>query len=744
MKLRHPTSLIACLFLAALSISMADARLQAADVVPPLVPWPQQVSVAAEKAPLQLSQQIVSLQPELRPLAEIVAAEIAEITGKKLTAGSAASAAGDIVLSIDAALKPEAYRLAVTDRVTIVGGSYRAVAWGTSTLLQAVELRDDGLVIPPLTIFDEPVAEFRGLLVDVARQDHSVELLKLLVRMCRYYKINFMQLHLTDSEAFTFPSTAYPKLATPNRHYTLEELKDLVAFAEARGVSVIPELEVPGHAGAMSSAMPELFGSLDEAGKPRSLGGCLNMANEAVYPALETIVKELCEVFHTSPYIHIGADEVWLEHIKLIPEWQTYKKTHDLKSDHDVYYHCINRMHEIVKRQGRKTLVWEGFNDRGQVKISKDVIVMIFENAYFPADAAANAGYTLINTSWQPIYVVNRKKWPASNIYAWNYRLWKTVHDTSPPTEGTQLPPEAPVLGAMMCAWEQVQTIEISSLRPRLSAMSERIWNPGAGRSLADYEDRFRRADTTLARMIAPVSISAEGFVAVADYPPYPSYFHNLLTVRLSSLVPGEIRYTIEGTDPTRESSLYERPIELEKSAVVKARAYDAAGEPRGYIEWCEYTEITPAVTYEYYKAPASGWKTMPDLTGLKPGSTGLLDKFRSFALDPNYVMLMQGQVKIPVSGEYEISVRLNDAEATLSIGDQRAFTFKQPGSGKQWWEAETFKVALKEGVWPARLEYLSQAGPGFIEILVKPPGSDKFSPLTLLPLELPTMPASN
>jgi hexosaminidase len=131
-----------------------------------------------------------------------------------------------------------------------------------------------------------------------------------------------------------------------------------VRFADQRGIAVIPELETPGHANSMAQAMPELFGSLNEQGKPRPLGGCLNMANEAVYPALETIVKEMCDVFNTSPYFHIGADEVWLEQIKEIPEWKQYKQSHGIESDHDVYYHSITRMHEIVKRQGRKTLVW--------------------------------------------------------------------------------------------------------------------------------------------------------------------------------------------------------------------------------------------------------------------------------------------------------------------------------------------------------------------------------------------------
>ena len=92
---------------------------------------------------------------------------------------------------------------------------------------------------------------------------------------------------MTDNEAFTFPSTAYPKLATPKRSYTLDELRDLVEFARRRGIAVIPELEVPGHANAMVGALPEVFGSLDEQGKPRHLGGSLNMVSDATFAAIK-------------------------------------------------------------------------------------------------------------------------------------------------------------------------------------------------------------------------------------------------------------------------------------------------------------------------------------------------------------------------------------------------------------------------------------------------------------------------
>ena len=195
-------------------------------------------------------------------------------------------------------------------------------------------------------------------------------------------------------------------------------------------------------------------------------------------------------MFVTSPYFHIGADEVWLAEVKKIPEWQAYKQQHGLDNDHDVYNQFIVRMHELVKCRGRRTLVWEGFNDRGQVKIPKDILVMIFENAYFPANVASAAGYTLINTSWQPIYVVNKKSWSPSYLRLELSALEK-VFDTTPPDQGTQLAADAP-------AWEPrcapgAKTPQTSDASPPAGRHERADWNPDAGREFDDYQRRAWR-----------------------------------------------------------------------------------------------------------------------------------------------------------------------------------------------------------------------------------------------------------
>ena len=199
----------------------------------------------------------------------------------------------------------------MADTAGVAAGNYAAVALGTATLLQSLAVRGGEVGLPRMSLQDEPPAEFRGLMIDVARKYHSIESLKDLVELCRLYKVRYLQLHLTDDQAFTFPSRAYPKLNEKPQHggkcYTIEMLRDLVAYADARGVTIIPEYEVPGHSAAANRAMHDLF--IIAHTKPYEHHASINFCKEDVMRAVATIVGEMCEVFKSTPYFHIGGDE---------------------------------------------------------------------------------------------------------------------------------------------------------------------------------------------------------------------------------------------------------------------------------------------------------------------------------------------------------------------------------------------------------------------------------------------------
>ncbi|MCX6880260.1 MAG: family 20 glycosylhydrolase, partial [Verrucomicrobia bacterium] len=215
-----------------------------------LIPWPKAVQMGTGGLALTATARIVTADPRLLPLAVIFQAELLAVTGLDLKIASGPLAASDIGLALNPALqageeilrvkarvvertREGAYRLTVGTEVKLEGFDYRAVAEGTTTLLQAIGRRSNGFALPVLTIDDWPHADYTGAMVDVARQDNPLIHLKQMIDTCRAYKVRYLQLHLTDDQAWTFPSTAFPKLGTLNGSahggpkcevYNLEEL----------------------------------------------------------------------------------------------------------------------------------------------------------------------------------------------------------------------------------------------------------------------------------------------------------------------------------------------------------------------------------------------------------------------------------------------------------------------------------------------------------------------------------------
>ena len=371
------------LFLSLLVLSLVTTMATSAESTkgPNIVPWPQEVKLGEGTMILTSSSRIVAAE-KLEPLAKVLSEEIFLLTGERLTTATDKSKSGDISLELDAELKGEAYTLVVDDNVVVRGGNYGAVALGTVTLLQSISTESDRITLPKMTIQDEPEKDYRGLMIDVARRYNSIDELKQCVVMSRLYKIRYLHIHLTDDHAWTFPSKAFPKLGSSNRGfrgpvpkvYKLDDLKDLVRFADERGVTFIPELDMPGHTDTLRIPYPELFDADDG---PAHMG-LVNMANEKAYTGLDTLIGEMLEVFQSSPYFHIGADEARLDRCKVASHYEPFLKKHKLEDEYDLYIYFIARMNGIVKKHGRQMIVWGDFHGTGSknVKVPNDGMIL--------------------------------------------------------------------------------------------------------------------------------------------------------------------------------------------------------------------------------------------------------------------------------------------------------------------------------------------------------------------------------
>jgi hexosaminidase len=495
-------------FVVAVGVSGVDVAVAAtdpADTHPELhlIPWPKTLRSGTGHMPLSTDSRIVAGEERLQPLAEVLSSEIALLTGLNLKVATGPGRAGDIVLQIDKTIRADepilmlrnrepvrttdgAHTIAVDQQAVITGFDYRATAEGSSTILQLLGRADGSFRLPRLTIKDWPHADYCGVMLDVARQDHPIDAIKTVVQLCRLYKARYLQLHLTDDQGWTFPSTKYPQLGSKNygAHggiappvYKLTELKELVAYADARGVTLVPELEMPGHSGAAARSLPEIFDAINpESRQPVGIG-CMSMANEALYPALDTIIGEMCDVFQSSPYCHIGSDEVTSGRLSLQSGYQDFMRKHGLKNDGELADHFIREVCALVKKHGKKAIKWEGLANFA----TRDVIIMCWDNNSTLATEAVARGYTTITCPWNL-----GVPWEEWTMYRCN---------------GSQLKRGDSVLGATLVAWEQSPQFHIDSLR-NLPSRQERTWGPDNQVTVAGFAARFQPLDAVAGKLL--------------------------------------------------------------------------------------------------------------------------------------------------------------------------------------------------------------------------------------------------
>ena len=474
-----------------------------------LVPWPR--SIRVDGGTLSLAPVIAVTSRPLQPAASILADDLRRTTGVRFLVRTGKPKRGEIGLSVDARLGPDEYGVTASDRVVLTGRDPAALANAASTLLQLACPTKTGAAVPRCVIADGTARRYRGLMIDVARQPHPIASLQLSVDLCRLYKIRCLQLHLTDDQSWMFPSRQFPKLGAADQAmppYTLEDLRGLVRYADERGVIIVPELEGPGHCGAAARAMPEIFDAADpRTGAPLGLG-CMNMASDRLYDALDALVGELCDTFRSSPYIHMGCDEVGLGGIARAPGYADYLKKHGLSTATDLYCHYIQRVAQMVSRRGRQLVVWEGFPGSGTAAapVPKNVLVMSFENTYNPAPDLLRNGYRIVNTAWTPLYApLVRSVIGPEQVYDWNiHRLGRYPAGGYEKVTWLEVPESPSIVGAEMCAWELPAWRELPAERDVLPAMAERLWNPTAARTYADFRTRWAATDRILDRLTLP------------------------------------------------------------------------------------------------------------------------------------------------------------------------------------------------------------------------------------------------
>lgn len=528
-----------------------------------IIPYPKSVTYDFGFESFHKGQLTVSVPDEVSEIFPVIENDYYLLSGSNIKQAKKAT------LSFELNDNPEneEYMIDINKKkITIKGSTRKALLMGWASFLQLIQIHENKIRLPRCLIQDKPYLGYRGLLLDVARKFQSIESVKQIVDICRWYKINYIQLHLNDDQLFVFPSDAFPKLATKGKSYTKAELKDLVAYATQRGVTIIPELDAPGHTTTMRIAYPELFGE--------SNLGMLDVANPDVLDACKTIIAEMMNIFHTSPYFHIGADEVWLGNFQQLESTKKAVKTNHFDTPHDLYLNYIIKMHEFVKSKGKQTLMWESFENNGsnKVKIPNDILVFAWETMYQRPDDLVKNGYTILNASWRPCYVTPQIRWTQSQIYHWNIWRWEHFLDFAPAWNPIQFEGDMKntVIGAQLCAWEMTEEMNQPSITLRLPALSENGWNPNLQKDYAFFSERFKKSDDKLSQLLFPAKITKEGpTTGIKDerYHNRENYFSDKISVSIETTLPDiSIRYTTDGTVPDIYSKPFTNPFTTDSS----------------------------------------------------------------------------------------------------------------------------------------------------------------------------------
>jgi hexosaminidase len=404
------------------------------------------------------------------------------------------------------------------------------------------------------------------------------------VELCRLYKIRYLHLHISDDQLFMFPSKAFPQVGKGNREfarfepaskpriepYTLDELKDVERFATERGVHLVPELDLPGHSGRLVGDAKETFAFPGN-------GSTVNIASPKTLEAVATLLNEVMDVFQSTPYVHLGADEVGLGGLEKTPEYkEAQAKLGNIKSPHDLYCKFIVDLHDIVAKRGKKAIVWEeAWNAGGAYPLPKDTLVMVWSQGRNPNDIVKK-DYAIANATWTPLYIVRDNKKSLEFLFNWDIaKFGREGSEKFTPLQNTDK-----LLGTELCSWENSENIEIQSMRDRLALVGERAWNPQAGGDFAAFKARLAHTDAIIEKLVNPITIQVQG-----EFTRDENTFTEPITITLLPKQKGlTVKYTLDNSMPNANWKTCTEPIKAEQTVHLRAGLFNEKDEQQGYL----------------------------------------------------------------------------------------------------------------------------------------------------------------
>ncbi len=526
-------------------------------------------------------------------------------TGKQLETAVSDDVKKDAInITIDKSIESkEGYRLMVNSfEIEIKASSPEGAFRGMQSLIQMMPAEVFGqsgalklsFKIPQVEINDAPRFSYRGMHLDVARHFFSVDEVKRYIDLLSLHKMNTFHWHLTDDQGWRIEIKKYPKLTAvggfrnetlvghyndqPHKFdgkryggfYTQEEIKEVVQFAQERFITVIPEIELPGHAQAAIAAYPEL-GCNNEDLEVMKIWGISNNVycpTEFTFNFLENVLDEVAELF-PSNYLHIGGDECAKTQWKNSPFCQRLMKDNNLDNELELQSYFIQRIEKYLNAKGKRIIGWDEILEGG---LAPNASVMSWRGEQGGIDAATQ-GHDVVMT-------------PTSHCY---FDYYQSQHKDEPLAIGgflplekvynyEPIPKEVPVdkiqhIKGLQCnLWtEYIQSREQLDYMayPRACAIAEVGWSSKPKRNFSDFVNRLESHLQNLKQYGVNYShnhYDIDGNISTKN--------NQLLAALVSNVSDTEIRYTLDGSAPNEQSKIYTDPIPIETSCELKAQGF--------------------------------------------------------------------------------------------------------------------------------------------------------------------------
>lgn len=492
-------------------------------------------------------------------------------------------------------IKSEGYLLSIsTKKIDIKAKDKQGLFYGLQSLIQLIKKNGKNLSVKAYEIQDEPRFAYRGMHLDVARHMFSVAAIKKWLNVLAFYKINNFHWHLTDDQGWRIEIKKYPLLQTKSAYrnetlighkrsnphvfdgkryggyYTQQEIKEVVQYASELNIKTIPEIEMPGHARAVLAAYPNL-GCTGGPYETATFWGVFDdvfcAGNEETFSFLKGVLDEVVTLF-PSKYIHIGGDECPKTRWHDCPKCQKRIKDEKLKDEHELQSYFIARMEKYLHTKGKKIIGWDEILEGG---LAPDATVMSWRGLE-GGIAAAKLKHDVIMTPEKFVYLdyyqsLNKSEQTAAG----GYLPLRKVYEYEPMPQELNREEKTYIKGVQANVWtEYMSDIKKAEymIFPRILALSEMAWSVPEHKN---YNDFLQRLNSNL-RFLKGINYSTS-FYEITGKPVEGG-------IILETDMPNaEIRYTTDGSMPSKAAKKYTSAIKITKPVVLKASLFKSGNK---------------------------------------------------------------------------------------------------------------------------------------------------------------------